>query len=102
MRVCGGDASDAVTLCVCGRWGVCSLAVAPLTPQLKQLESLPGVQETAARVMLSEIGTDMRRFDAAARLAPSLGRFPPPWLAHSPGTLQGKRFQKMVLDRHRL
>jgi transposase len=58
------------------------------------LESLPGRQETAARVMLAEIGTDMRRFDAAARLAASLCRFPPPWLAHSPETLQGKRFQK--------
>jgi len=67
--------------------------VAPLTPQLKQWESLPGVQETVARVMLSAIGTDMRRCDAAARLAASLCRFPPPWLAHSPGTLQGRVFQ---------
>ena len=50
--------------------------VAPLTPQIKQLESLPGVQETAARVILAEIGTDMSRFDSAARLAAWAGVCP--------------------------
>lgn len=50
--------------------------VAPLAPQIKQLESLPGGQETAARVILAEIGTDMSRFDSAARLAAWAGVCP--------------------------
>ena len=43
--------------------------VAPLTLQMEQLTSLPGVETTAARVILAEIGTDMSRFGADTRLA---------------------------------
>jgi transposase len=43
--------------------------VAPLHPQIAQLDSIPGVDETAARAILAEIGTDMSRFGTDARLA---------------------------------
>jgi transposase len=43
--------------------------VAPLTPQMEQLASLPGVEATATRQILAEIGTDRRRFGSDARLA---------------------------------
>jgi len=49
---------------------------APRAPQTKPLESLPGVQETAARVILADIGTDMSRFASAARLAAWAGVCP--------------------------
>lgn len=41
-----------------------------------RLESIPGVGETAARIILSEIGTDMSRFVSAARLASWAGMCP--------------------------
>ena len=50
--------------------------MAPLAPQVQQLDSLPGVKETAARVILAAIGTDMSRFDSAARLAAWAGVCP--------------------------
>jgi transposase len=43
--------------------------VQPLRLQITQLDSIPGVDETAARDILAEIGTDMSRFGDAARLA---------------------------------
>jgi transposase len=43
--------------------------VQPLRLQITQLDSIPGVDETAARGILAEIGTDMSRFGDAARLA---------------------------------
>jgi transposase len=43
--------------------------MAPLAPQLEQLTSIPGVEATAARAILAEIGTEMRHFGSAARLA---------------------------------
>jgi transposase len=43
--------------------------VAPLTTQMEPLTRLPGVETTAARVMLAESGTEMRRFGADTRLA---------------------------------
>jgi hypothetical protein len=43
------------------------LLVEPLLPQLEQLDSIPGVDATAARDILGEIGTDMSRFGSAAR-----------------------------------
>jgi transposase len=59
--------------------------VEPLTPQLEQLDSIPGVDVTAARDILGEIGTDMSRFGSASRLAS--------WAKVSPGNNEsaGKR-----------
>ena len=42
---------------------------APLAPQMEPRTSIPGVEATAARAILAEIGTAMRHFGAAARLA---------------------------------
>jgi transposase len=50
--------------------------VAPLQPQIRQLESLPGVDTTAARAILAELGIDMSRFGADARLAAWAGVCP--------------------------
>jgi transposase len=50
--------------------------VAPLTAQMEQLTSIPGVETTAARVILAEIGTDMSRFGADSRLASWAGMCP--------------------------
>jgi transposase len=50
--------------------------VAPLQPQSAQWDSIPGVEETAARDMLAEIGTEMSRFGSAARLASWAGGCP--------------------------
>lgn len=50
--------------------------MAPVAPQLEQLTSLPGVEATAARAILAEIGTAMRRFGSAARLASWAGVCP--------------------------
>ena len=50
--------------------------VTPLTPQIAQLSSLPGVEATAARGILAEIGTDMSRFGSDARLASWAGLCP--------------------------
>jgi transposase len=59
--------------------------VAPLHPQLAQLDSIPGVDATAARAILAEMGTDMSRFGSAGRLAA--------WARVSPGNNEsaGKR-----------
>jgi transposase len=46
-----------------GEWGT------PLQLQSAQLDSIPGVVETAARDILAEIGTDMSRFGTVSRLA---------------------------------
>jgi transposase len=50
--------------------------VAPLTPQMEQRISIPGVEATAARAILAEIGTDMSRFGSASRLASWAGVCP--------------------------
>jgi transposase len=50
--------------------------MAPLAPQLEQLTSIPGVEATAARAILAEIGTEMRHFESAARLASWTGVCP--------------------------
>ena len=47
-----------------------------LLPQIRQLDSLPGVDTTAARAILAEIGIDMSRFGADARLAAWAGVCP--------------------------
>lgn len=61
------------------------LLVEPLTPQIEQLTSLPGIDATAARDIIGEIGTDMSRFGSAARLSS--------WAKMSPGNNEsaGKR-----------
>jgi transposase len=50
--------------------------IAPLTPQMEQLESIPGVGGTAARQILAAIGSDMGRFGSAPRLASWAGVCP--------------------------
>jgi transposase len=50
--------------------------VAPLQRQIEQLDSIPGVDVTAARDIVAEIGTDMHRFGDAARLASWAGVCP--------------------------
>jgi len=45
------------------------LLIEPLLPQIEQLDRIPGVEATAARDSLGEMGTAMRRFGSAARLA---------------------------------
>ena len=61
--------------------------VAPLHAQIAQLDSIPGVDITAARDILAEIGTDMSRFGDAARLAS--------WAGVCPGNHEsaGKRYR---------
>jgi transposase len=63
------------------------LLVEPLLPQIEQLDSIPGVDATAARNILGEMGTDMSRFGSATRLAS--------WAKISPGNnaSAGKRRQ---------
>ena len=51
-------------------------ASAPFTAQLEPLMSIPGVNETTARAIIAEIGTDMQRFGSAARLASWAGMCP--------------------------
>jgi transposase len=50
--------------------------VAPLQPQIAQLDTIPGVDATAAWLILAEIGTDMTRFGSHARLASWAGVCP--------------------------
>jgi transposase len=50
--------------------------IAPLQAQVAQLDSIPGVNETAARDILAEIGTDMQRFGSDTRLASWAGVCP--------------------------
>jgi transposase len=47
-----------------------------LAPRLEQLDSIPGVNTTAARDILAEIGTDMSRFGSATRLTAWAGMAP--------------------------
>ena len=69
--------------------------VAPLHVQIAQLDSLPGVDITAARDMLAEIGTAMRRFGDAARLAS--------WAGVCPGNPEsaGQRYRGKTCKGHR-
>jgi transposase len=50
--------------------------IAPLYPQIEQLISIPGVEATAARAILAEMGTDITRFGSDARLASWAGVCP--------------------------
>ena len=63
------------------------LLVEPFLPQIEQRDSIAGVDATAARDILGEMGMDMSRFGSAARLAS--------WAKVSPGNnaSAGKRRQ---------
>jgi transposase len=50
--------------------------VVPLQPQIAQLDSIPGVDQTAARAILAEIGTARPRFGSDTRLASWAGVCP--------------------------
>ena len=50
----------------------------PMAPQLEQLDSMPGVNETTARDMLAAMGLALTRCGSASRLAA--------WAGVSPGT----------------
>ena len=75
--------------------------MAPLAPQLEQLTSLPGVEATAARAILAEIGTEMRHFGSAARLASWAGVCPgndeSAGKRRSGRTRKGNRYLRRVL-----
>ena len=72
-----------------------------MTPQLEQLDGIPGVSEITARDIIAEIGLDMQRFGSASRLAS--------WAGLSPGnndsagkrrkgrTRKGNRYLRRVL-----
>ena len=75
--------------------------MAPLQPQIAQLDSIPGVALTAARDMLAEIGTDMHRFGDAARFASWAGVCPgnneSGGKRHRGKTRQGNRYLRRLL-----
>jgi transposase len=75
--------------------------VAPLQAQIAQLDSIPGVDITAARDILAEIGTDMRRFGDASRLASWAGVCPgnneSAGKRHRGKTCKGNRYLRRVL-----
>ena len=48
----------------------------PLQKEAERIESIPGVNQKAARIILSEIGTDMSRFGSDARLTSWAGMCP--------------------------
>lgn len=76
-------------------------ATEPFAPQLEQLQSLPGIKAITARDIIAEIGTEMRRFGSAQRLAS--------WAGVAPGnnesagkrrkgrTRKGNRYLRRVL-----
>lgn len=73
----------------------------PLQDQAQRIQTTPGISQTAAGIILSEIGTDMSRFGSAARLCA--------WAAICPGnnesagkrksgkTCKGNRYLRRVL-----
>jgi transposase len=69
--------------------------------EASRLISIPGVSETAARVILSEIGTDMSRFGSAGRLASWAGLCPgnneSAGKRRSGKTAKGNRYLRRVL-----
>jgi transposase len=73
----------------------------PLAPQMEQLTSIPGVEATAARAILAEIGTAMRHFGSAARLASWAGMCPgndeSAGKRRSGRTRKGNRYLRRVL-----
>ncbi|MCP4539028.1 MAG: IS110 family transposase, partial [Chloroflexi bacterium] len=54
----------------------CEQLMEPMQEQADQLDSIPGVGPKAAKIIISEIGTDMSRFGSAARLSSWAGLCP--------------------------
>ena len=79
-----------------------SFVMEPLQERTSQLMSIPGVGEIAARVILSEIGTDMSRFGSAQRLASWAGLCPgdneSAGKRKSGKTRKGNRYLRRVLS----
>lgn len=71
------------------------LRVEPFLPQSEPRDTMPGGEATAAHAILGEIGPDMSRFGAAARLAS--------WARLSPGhnASAGQRRQGRTGQEHR-
>jgi transposase len=74
---------------------------APVAPQMERRTRIPGVEATAARALLAEIGTEMRPCGAAARLASGAGVCPghdaSAGQRRSGRTRQGNRYLRRVL-----
>lgn len=51
-------------------------AIEPFRPQLEQLKAIPGISDTAAHVLLAEIGTDMSVFPSSSHLLSWAGMCP--------------------------
>lgn len=51
-------------------------ALGPFRAAVSLLTTMPGLSDTAARVLVAEIGTDMRRFPSAAHLVSWAGLCP--------------------------
>jgi transposase len=66
----------------------------PLQEEALRLTSIPGVGQNAARVVLSEIGTDMSRFGSAERLA-SWAECA--WAASKTNTFLGRTFRRFQI-----
>ena len=47
----------------------------PLTPEMKLLESIPGIDTVSAATILGEIGTDMKQFQQRHTWHPGLAFF---------------------------
>jgi transposase len=73
----------------------------PLAPQIEPLTSIPGVETTAARAIVAEIGTAMHHFGSAARLASWAGVCPgndeSAGKRRSGRTRKGNRYLRRVL-----
>jgi len=66
--------------------------LAPFTVQMTQLDTIPGVSERVAEVVVAEIGTDMTRFPSAAHLTSWGGMCP--GSHESAGKRRGARTRK--------
>jgi transposase len=51
-------------------------ALAPFRGAIERLKEIPGLSETAAQILLAEIGTDMRKFPTARHLLSWSGLIP--------------------------
>lgn len=52
------------------------VAIEPFCSEIGQLITIPGIDETAARIVIGEIGTDMSRFGSAGRISSWSGLAP--------------------------
>ncbi len=76
-------------------------AIAPFAPMVTRLDSIPGVSQRTAEVLIAEIGVDMRVFPTAGHLASWAGLCPGNNESagkHRPGrTRSGNRWLRMTL-----